>query len=267
MNAASFELPALPMPRMRALALLNDDNSGLRDVSEVVEGDPALTAAVLRAANSAISAPRSRIRSASQSIVRIGLGATRRIVLGAVVGNAFEHLERADLNVDVLWRHLIATALIADTVGKTGHGTTDAFTSGLLHDIGRLAMASRDPNRYARIVSLARRGVPVVQAEHLMFGADHLQIGVELAREWRIPLEITEAIGTHHDADAPTALCVAVAEGRRIAGHLGIGDGVLGATEEPAVSGSPEDRILREMRGAKALMSRIEWYREAIQQF
>jgi putative nucleotidyltransferase with HDIG domain len=267
MNAVSFELPALPAPRMRALALLNDDNSGLRDVSEVVEGDPALTAAVLRAANSAISAPRSRIRSASQSIVRIGLGATRRIVMGAVVGNAFEQLERADLDVDGLWRHLIATALIADTAGKVGQGTTDAFTSGLLHDIGRLAMASRDPNRYARIVSLARRGVPVVEAEHLMYGATHLQVGVELAREWRIPLEIIEAIGSHHDDETLTALSAAVAQGRRTAGHLGIGDGVLTAQPDLPAAGSPEDRILREMRGAKALMSRIEWYREAIQEF
>ncbi len=263
---ATLELPTLPVPRARALALLTDDNSKMNEIALVIEGDPGLTASVLRAANSAISAPRSRVRSASQAIVRIGLGATRRIVAGAVVGNAFEHLQRAAIDVDALWRHLIATALIADAAARTGQGSTDAFTSGLLHDLGRLAMAGQDPNRYARIVQLGRRGVPIAQAEYLMFGADHSTLGVRLGEAWRLPEEIIEAIGDHHRPDSGSALATAVYRARSIAWGLGMGDGVLPAPEPSLKPDSPDGAIVKELRGAKALMSRIEWYQDAIRE-
>ena len=71
---ATFELPTLPLPRVRALALLSDEAVGVTEIAEVVASDPGLTVAVLRAANSAISAPTSRVRSTSQAIIRIGLG-------------------------------------------------------------------------------------------------------------------------------------------------------------------------------------------------
>lgn len=261
----SFDLPTLPAPRARALALLTDEDSSLQEVSDVITGDHGLTVAVLRAANSAISAPTSRVRSPSQAIVRIGVGATRRIVTGAMVGDAFDRLQVAGLHVDALWRHLIATALLAETVARVGEGTTDAFTAGLLHDIGRLAMASRDPNRYARIVSLARRGVPVRDAEHVMFGSDHEAVGMELAEAWRLPESVVEAIGAHHDEDAKPGLARAVARARGIAGRLGIGDGVLLGGPGDLDPDSPDAAVVRELRGTKALLSRVEWYREAIQ--
>lgn len=263
----TLELPALPLPRVRALALLTDEDSSVRDISEVVTGDPALTVAVLRAANAAISAPTSRVRSAEQAIVRIGIGATRRIVMGAVAGNAFEHLSRAGLHVDALWRHLIATALIGEAAARAGEGSTDAFTAGLLHDVGRMAMASQDPNRYARVVSLARRGVSVREAERVMFGADHQEVGADLAEAWRLPDSIVEAVGAHHDVDAASSLCRAVARGRSIAGRLGLGDGLTPAEGGPLEPDSADGAVVRELRGARALLSRVEWYREAIQEF
>jgi putative nucleotidyltransferase with HDIG domain len=259
-------LTPLPLPRVRALSLLTDEGSSVRDVADLVEGDPGLTAAVLRAANSVISAPRSRVRTAGQAIVRIGLGATRRIVTGAVAGNAFDNLQRSGVDVDALWRHLIGTALIAGTVARVGDGATDAFTSGLLHDLGRMAMASRDPNRYARIASLARRGVPVSEAEYLMYGANHAQVGADLAEAWRLPEEVVEAIGSHHDADPKPGLCAAVARARQVAVRLGLGDGVVPPPPPDAATAEDDAAIVRELRGARALMSRIEWYREAIQQ-
>lgn len=262
---ATFDLPTLPLPRVRALALLNDEDSGVAEMSELIAADPGLTVAVLRAANSAISAPVSRVRSPAQAIVRIGIGATRRIVTGAVVGDAFDDLGHADVHVDALWRHLIATALLTETVARVGEGTTDAFTAGLLHDLGRLAMASRDPNRYARVVSLARRGVPVRDAEQVMFGADHGSLGAELAEAWRLPESIAEAIAGHHDAQSPAPLARAVARARTISTQLGLGDGVVRGGAETLDPDSADGAVVRELRGTKALLSRIEWYREAIQ--
>ena len=262
---ATFDLPTLPLPRARALALLNDDHSGVAEISDLVAGDPGLTVAVLRAANSAISAPVSRVRSPAQAIVRIGIGATRRIVTGAVVGDAFDHLDHADLHVDALWRHLVATALLTETLARVGEGATDAFTAGLLHDVGRLAMASRDPNRYARVVNLARRGVSVRDAEQVMFGTEHGVFGAELAEAWRLPESVITAIAGHHDTRNPVALARAVARARDISMSLGLGDGVIRGGPETLDPDSADAAVVRELRGTKALLSRVEWYREAIQ--
>jgi len=262
---ATFELPTLPLPRVRALALLSDEAVGVTEIAEVVASDPGLTVAVLRAANSAISAPTSRVRSTSQAIIRIGLGATRRIVMGAVVGKSFDGLGRADLHVDALWRHLVATALLAETLARVGEGTTDAFTAGLLHDVGRLAMASHDPNRYARVVNLARRGVSVRDAEQVMFGADHGAIGAELAETWRLPESIGEAIAGHHESAPSSSLARAVGRARDISAQLGLGDGITRGGDETLDPESADASVVRELRGTKALLSRVEWYREAIQ--
>src|SRR5436309_14516212 len=109
-----MELPPLPGTQARALALVSRDDVGFRDIASVVEADPALTAAVLRAANSALSAPIGHIESAEQALVRIGIERARRIVIGTVLSRNLTNLRRAGIDMDELWRHLVASALLAD---------------------------------------------------------------------------------------------------------------------------------------------------------
>ena len=259
-----IDLPTLPIPRARALALLADDDAPMTAISQVIDSDPGLTAAVLRAANSASSAPRSRIRTSNQAIVRIGLSATRRIVTGAVVSQAFSDVERAGIDVDALWQHVIATALLADAAARRAPGQSVAFTAGLLHDAGRMAMACHDPQRYARVVQVAAKGVPAEQAESVLFGATHSQWGARLARGWRLPEEITEAIVDHHSEECD-GLGAAVCRARRISRALGIGDGVVPAPAGVSEDGATGPEASRDLRGARALLSSVEWYRGAIQ--
>ena len=131
-------IPALPIAHGRALALLAQRDVEIARLAEVIESDPALTAAVLRAANSAISSPAQWITTAREAVVRIGLDTTFNIVSGMIVNSAFGDLQRAGLDAGELWRHLIATALLADAAASAAGERTEAFTAGLLHDVGRL---------------------------------------------------------------------------------------------------------------------------------
>lgn len=259
------KVPVLAATQAEALSLLQDVDVEIPKIAGTVEADPALTAAVLRAANSAASAPIDRVTTAERAVMRIGLSATHRIVTGAVIGSSFNDLRSAGLDPDELWRHVIACALLADTVTRDGAGRSQGFTAGLLHDIGRMAMAQADPERYAKVVAAARAGRNVEETEQAVFGHDHAEFGARVAEEWSIPQEIVEAIGNHHGA-AASPLSDAIARARALAVHLGFGDGI--APPEDAIDGSDlpveEKLMLSAVGGIEALTNQVEWFRGAL---
>lgn len=274
------QLPALPAAHARALSMLQWEEPDIHELTVVIEGDPALTGSVLRAANSAASAPRDPIATAGEAIVRLGLIQTRQIVTVAIAGSSFGELERAQIDTYELWRHLIACALLGDHITWGGERRTSAFTAGLLHDVGRLAMAHMDPDRYARAVVQARATGDLIEAEVNTFGYDHQEFGVRVAQQWKLPDEIVEAIGDHHYGNAGPISWV-IEGARRIADSVGIGDGVLPATvplaraDEPAEDGpepwlnpverDPDDEaVLTSLGGEQSLFSQIDWFTSSV---
>ncbi|MBM3139421.1 MAG: HDOD domain-containing protein [Chloroflexi bacterium] len=144
-----------------------------------------------------------------------------------------------------------------------------AFTAGLLHDVGRMAMAQADPIKYSRIVQMARSGIDPFETEELGFGKSHAAYGVEAAEVWALPEEVITVIGNHHEGRA-TDLSRAVWNARRIAAALGIGDGVVAARlpddgEVTSANLPPDDRaLLKRMGGGEAVIKQIDWYSGAI---
>lgn len=259
-----FELPPLPGSQVRALAIVGRAEVDFRELAKVVESDPSLTAAVLRAANSAMSSPLGRIETADQGLVRIGVERARRIIAGAIVSGNTSGLRRANLDVNELWRHLVACALIADVAAWGEVRRSASFTTGLLHDIGRLGMAHVLPTRYAEVVALVHGGADVIEAELHVFGVDHVTVGAEIARAWSIPDDIAEAIGDHHHEGAPGALTWVTWKSRRIVASLGIGDGVVRGAEPAAELDAEDAKIIATLGGAERLESMIGWYTGAM---
>lgn len=258
-------LPVLPAAHARALAALQDPDAAIADVAAIVETDPALTAAVLRAANSAASAPANRVTTAQQGVTRIGLATTTQLVTGAVMTSSFQRLTAAGLDLDELWRHLIACALLNERAGRRGEDRTSAFTAGLMHDLGRMAMADADPDRYAWVVKLARNGRTAAAAETELFGYDHEQYGVRVAEDWDLPEEIVEAVGSHHEETG--ALSALTRNSRELARLLGFGDGVLPAESSPAsldALGPDEKLLVSNLGGPQGLRTQVEWFRESV---
>lgn len=266
--ADRHRLPTIPAVHARAMAVLNDPDLEIKHLATLVETDPSLTAAVIRSANSAASATTRRISTAGEAVVRIGLNTTRRIVMSAVIGESYRGLERSGLNTAELWRHLLACALIADSITAVSPGRSTAFTAGLLHDVGRMAMAQADPIRYSRIVQMAREGVEATETEEEVFGRSHADWGIEAAETWALPADVIEAIGDHHRGNAgPTAR--AVFDSRRITANLGIGDGIIQPPalpeEQPELALPDEDyEVIEAMGGLQFVMEQIDWYCGAI---
>ena len=265
---STLDVPALPVAHTRALAVLSDRHAAVTTLAQVIESDPSLTAAVLRAANAASSAPISRIDSAHAAVVRIGLGPTRQLVVSAVATRSFEHLERAGLDVEELWRHQLATALVGHALGAVATQSAaaggDAFTAGVLHDVGRLSMAAQEPDRYREVSRLVSDGVEPVEAERRVFDLDHAEWGGQISRAWQIAERVSDAIESHHDAPTAGSLAAQIADARRIVLSVGIGDGLLPGVEPVFPEREHDALVLAQLGGVDGLFAQLEWYRGAL---
>ena len=259
-------LPVLPAPHARALQLLEKHDANLAELADTVSADPALTAAVLRAANSAASAPISRVTEADQAITRIGFDATRRLVAGTVVGTTFKDVREARIDVDQLWDHLIACAILTDRAMRSRPNGGGGFAAGMLHDLGRMAMAQFEPERYSRVVSLAHDGADVRSVEIDVFGFDHQELGQQIAEAWDLPAGIVEAVGDHHEGGR-SELARTVRDSRWLALRVGLGDGLCDASVFPEAGldlRRHEQALLLAVGGEEVLLRRVAWFREAV---
>lgn len=272
-------LPPLPHAQTQALSALNDPDVSLVDVAEVIETDPALTATLLRAANSVASAPIDRIASARVAAIRIGLHPTRNLVMGTVMTSLSTDFSRAGIDTDELWRHALACALLVDgAVRSDGAAHSAGFTAGLMHDIGRIAMAQIDPDRYRKVAGRVRSGVEAIEAERDVFGSDHCEWGADVARAWAVPEDIVGAIGGHHGAppreltDEQTEeqtgeLARAIEQAHAVLRALGIGNGLqppdVGPLEAAAGLDPEQQALLDGAGGAEELFTQIDWFRGA----
>ncbi|MCH8344360.1 MAG: HDOD domain-containing protein [Planctomycetes bacterium] len=199
-------LPALPSTVIRLTAMLTDDQADLGEIEEVARHDEALSMAILRFANSALYGRAGREFNLRQSIVRLGGKMLLRIALEQQASKLFESAGEAyGLRRGALWRGSVGGAFAAEEMAKK-HAFPDVdlcFLCGLLRDVGKLVMDAHYGADYLPMVSPhIAPGRTAVEGERAAFGADHAQIGAELALRWRLPQRIADAIRYHHEPPA-----------------------------------------------------------------
>lgn len=209
-------LPVLPATVAHVQEALGDVSIAPKDVAETIATDPALAAKVLSVANSPAYGFASQVQTIELAVALLGLRETYAIVLSAAVLTLFDATKRMDYGR--FWEEAMNTGgaarILARCCAKNKEG--GAFTAGLLHDIGRIALLEVAPELYAQVPrDLA--GDELVAAEHKILGITHAEAGYELAVHWSLPKPLTLAIRHHHHPElAPEcqheAAVVAVAE-------------------------------------------------------
>lgn len=192
-------LPTLPAVVSALGRRFNAPDVSAAEIADLLGHDQALTARVLRLANSAFYAPREPVRSPQQAVVLLGLSTVRAITLKASVFTAFPIAEARPF-----WLHSLGTACAARAIARLAGLTPadDAFVMGLLHDIGKLAMAEHVPEAYALVrARVSRDGGLIRDAEIAELGCDHAAVGGFLCSHWSLPIEFRTAISGHHDLD------------------------------------------------------------------
>ncbi|RTL32509.1 MAG: HDOD domain-containing protein [Rhodocyclaceae bacterium] len=199
-------LPAMPTVALELLHTLAESDASSADLADLarrIAQDQAITARVLRVANSPFYGLQSRVASIHDAIVVLGFSAVRSLVLAAAVMASLPGGPCTGFNQERFWRHVLGTAAAAQAIGKRlGRPSEALFIAGLLHDIGRLALVVLYPARYATTLAAAReqdRRLQEMELEH--FGFDHTAVGASLAEHWHFPAEIADALAWHHQPE------------------------------------------------------------------
>ncbi|WAR46362.1 HDOD domain-containing protein [Methylomonas rapida] len=189
------KLPSLPGIVMEILESINNDDADIAQLSMKIANDQAIVARILRVANSPFYGLSGKIDSISRAISILGFNSLRGLVMAASIINVLPHQEKS-LDWTTFWRHSIATAVCAKVLAKhAGLNPETAFTAGLLHDIGKLAIGVYFPRLFQLDDTCTMASL---QREQAALGFDHATLGGEVAKRWHFPVAIQQAIGLHH---------------------------------------------------------------------
>jgi putative nucleotidyltransferase with HDIG domain len=197
--ALADTLPSPPHVVTRLLALTDADDT--RDLLDTIDHDPALTARILRTANSPFFAQTRSVTSVGRAVLVLGMTMVRNLTLGLTVWDATAS-SVAPQHGHTLWAHSVAVAHAAQHLALRTRSCAgpDAFTAGLLHDVGKLVLAKQFPDAYRPIlVRTAATPVPP-DLERAAVGLDHAEVGALLFDRWRLPKVLVDAVVHHHDA-------------------------------------------------------------------
>lgn len=196
-------IPSLPAVVLKLRQILGDPEVDFGDLARVIEYDAGLTANILQLANSAFFGWSREISSVREAITRLGTQRVFQMVLCMSVAPLVRKPIRGyDLDAESFWRHSIAAALGAEVLARTARlrEAADAYTAGLLHDVGKVVLGTFveiDDEPIREIVALDR--LTFDEAERMVLGIDHAEVGGILLEEWNLPEVVTAAAYWHHD--------------------------------------------------------------------
>jgi putative nucleotidyltransferase with HDIG domain len=199
------DLPPLPSIVLDLISSFEREDIDVGVLAEKISRDQALSAKMLRLANSSFYGLPSKVGTVNQAIVVLGFDAARALAVASNVIESFEAGQAGEIDVAEFWRHSIATALCARGLARhAGLPQDHAFIAGLLHDIGRLVLASGFPEHYAQVAAYCdREQASLCDAEAGVLGLDHQQVGRLLGEAWKFPAAIQRAIAEHHRPAGP----------------------------------------------------------------
>jgi HD-like signal output (HDOD) protein len=195
-------LPSLPTTFSKLQKALASPDAEVSAIAEIIEQDIAMSAKILQLVNSAFFGLFTRVESPGRAVKLLGLETVKMLVLGLEIFSQAS-IPKDILNIDVLWRHSLQVGKLAKAIAQNETEDkdliSDAFLSGMLHDIGKLVLVSHLPDRYREVMETAReKMIPLSEAEIAVLGACHSDIGAYLIGLWGFTGPVIEAIGFHH---------------------------------------------------------------------
>jgi len=221
--ALAAGLKPFPVVAQRVMLLLADPDTPIPKVRKAIEQDPALTARLLRVANSALYAPTAPCRSVEDAVMRLGSRAVSEIVVALATLGMFSDAKKG---YGLTFRnHCLSVAAIARVLGGEWRfkGVDNLFLSGLMHDIGKLLAMQVGEIRYEAVEPIALVTPDLVHVHERAFcGYDHAVLGAHVLEHWKLPSEISHVVALHHQAGRAFA----------IGGNIGLSVALLRLADE-----------------------------------
>lgn len=195
-------LPSIPTLMLEVSRLLDDPKTSATELGKIISRDQAMVAKVLMIANSPLYGIPRKVSTVEFAIVILGFNHIKNIVVALSVMDAFQNANKRKWNRNKFWIHSMAMGVLSKRIaGDLGFGKTgEAFTAGLLHDLGISALQRYFPNEFASILKLVEtEKLRHLTAEKMTMGLTHAEIGQFLIDNWNLPENLSNAVRFHHE--------------------------------------------------------------------
>ncbi|MFN0199628.1 MAG: diguanylate cyclase [Planctomycetaceae bacterium] len=198
---SSTQLPTLPAVAVRLLELIKDPETEIRDIVKVIKTDPAIAAKILKATNSSFFGFKAEVTSIERAVPMLGTTMVTSLAMSFALTDASMSQGPLAAHYQSYWKQSIVHGAVAEVLSKQSRNGLESefFLVGLLMDLGRLAMLKTIPREYLPILEKDRddlRDLYVREQEEL--GINHVDIGVQLMKNWRMPHALIVAVQSHH---------------------------------------------------------------------
>lgn len=198
------EVYALPQIYDRLNLVINHPRSSVTDITRILSEDAALCSRILRLANSPMFGYHAKIDSISNAVTVIGTRQLRDMALAVSVMGVFKGIPETLINMASFWQHSITIAIVARILAtcRREANVERFFVAGILHDIGELILCTQAPELVKEMAAASSVSTaPHFAIQRSTLGFDHADLGGELLKFWRIPLNISEPVACHHDPE------------------------------------------------------------------
>jgi len=196
------ELPPFPELTQKIIKLTQDFYADPNDIADLVKMDMAMSASVLKIANSVAFGYAGKVSSISEAISRVGIAAMRDLVLSVSLVNKFKTLHGIDFRQ--FWIHCLGVALASDLIqkhaGKKRVNSDNLYTAGLLHKVGILLLAQNFPEQYQQVLNeIKNEERDLWEVEREIIGITHMQASSFVFDHWQFPREVSDAALYYND--------------------------------------------------------------------
>ena len=203
-------VPSPPRQYFEITREIASPTSSLESIGELISSDPPIAAKILQLANSAVFGLQLEVTSLAEAVGYLGAEVTRSLVLLAHTFAEFEKIVPRGFAAEALWSHSVSVARFAKLIAGVQRLPSDAeeqaYSAGLLHDLGKIVLAANLPDAFSEALSRARETrAELHRIESGLFGANHAEIGACLLGIWSLPNAVVEAVALHHDPSASSS--------------------------------------------------------------
>jgi HD-like signal output (HDOD) protein len=233
--ASSFVLPSIPKVTALLLSELDRAEPDLRKITQLISADVALTTRLLQLSNSGFFRLSGKVHSVSEALALVDLAHVRTMAVAAASGASFKSVP--GINLQRFWAYSLNVARLARSLaGAVRQNPQAAFTCGLIHAVGELAMHIGMP---AATATLDREVPPLdlrrAKLEMRSFGFCYAHVGAGFASQWHLPQSIVDALAYQYapfenDAYEPLAGVIHLATWRARAREAAMSDKELAVT-------------------------------------
>lgn len=203
---STVTIPTIPSTLSEINRVFASPDGSAREAGATIEKDPAIAAKLLRIVNSSFYGLKNPVSAIPLACSILGLKVIKNLVVQATVLERFNSgPELEDFDPNWLWDHSFKTAMAARllsqaTPKRLGLDKDDAYTCGLIHDVGKMLLLQNQAKQFAAALQLSRKkNVPLQQMEQQVFGFTHAHVGGLLAERWKLAPELRQAVHGHHE--------------------------------------------------------------------